>query len=71
MGPFFYDPMHLAILGAVLTLLGKIVWDWLVNRGQKKNGEHLERRFDHINMILAELNERQKKLWEHILQKKS
>ena len=60
---FERDEHHL-ILAGVVGLIFKILWDWLINRGKaKQSNGHMAR----IEFVLSEMNERQKKMWEHLL----
>jgi hypothetical protein len=60
---------HHLILGAVLMLVGKIVWDWLSSRkSTTRNGQESFERMAMME-ILRDLQERQKKMWEHLLEK--
>jgi len=72
-----WNDIHYLILYAVVSLafglLGKIVWDWLTNRNQKKENGHLERRLDKVDKIavlIEDMQERQKKMWEHMLEER-
>jgi len=54
---------HHFILVGVVALLVKVVWDWLKREPvEKQNGDKAE-----LKMLLHELNERQKKMWERML----
>ena len=66
--------LHYFIAAAVLTLLGKIVWDWLVSLKQKKENGHIESALERLevqqgrnSVTLEEMHERQKKMWERML----
>lgn len=60
---------------SILALLGKIVFDWLSPK--KTNGSSGERaveywnnRFDHIDRVLRELQDRQMRMWEYMQQQR-
>jgi len=60
-------PIHYVILSGVVTLVGKVIWDWLANRTTKQNGTHTAEALTRIEGHLEEMVTRQRKMWEHML----
>lgn len=70
--------LHYMILAGVVGLVFKVVWDWLANRGQKKENGHIDAALERLEIqqgknavTLADMHERQKKMWEHMLGERS
>jgi type II secretory pathway component PulM len=74
------DEHHLILVG-VIGLVFKIIWDWLASPRAMRRAERVEKHIDHvekmnghmeaaiedIKVLTAEMNDRQKRIWEHIL----
>ena len=64
---------HHLVFGAVLVLLGRIVWDWLQSRKRNGNGDckdsyNLTCQATHVDEVLRDIQDRQKKMWEMLIE---
>lgn len=62
----FADEHHL-ILAGIIALIGKVLWDWLLNRNTNGKTDACSERMITAIEILRDMQERQRKIWDSLL----